>query len=122
MRFLTDTGSEVLVGRSNTENDELTMRLARRTDLWFHVQKLPGSHAVLSQAEGEADAESIRQAAVLAATFSQSGGGKTAVDYTPVRYVKKPSGARPGRVIYTDYSTMIVEPDPALAERLRAEK
>ena len=55
-------------------------------------------------------------------SVGSAAGGKVPVDYTRVKYVKKPAGAMPGRVIYTDYSTMIVEPDPALAERLRAEK
>ena len=119
LRFMTDGGREVLVGRSNTENDQLTLHTARRTDLWFHVQKLPGSHVILSQNEGEASEKDIRQAAVLAATYSQSGGGKTAVDYTEVRRVHKPSGARPGMVIYTDQTTILAEPDPALAERLK---
>lgn len=119
LRFLTDGGSEVLVGRGNEENDTLTLHTARRSDLWLHVQKLPGSHVILSQTEREAEEEDIYQAAVLAATYSQSGGGKTAVDCTQVRFVKKPAGARPGRVVYTDYRTLIVEPDEDLALRLK---
>jgi len=122
MRYCSDGGAEILVGRGNVQNDELTFKLARRTDLWFHVQKVPGSHVILSQAEGEADEQSIRQAAILAATHSQAaGGGKTAVDYTMVRFVKKPSGAKPGRVIYTDYTTIIVEADEELSRRLQVE-
>ena len=84
------------------------------------MQKLPGSHVIVSQAEGEADEETIRQAGALAATYSQAkSGGKVAVDCTQVRFVKKPSGAKPGRVIYTDYRTIITAADEALAERLR---
>ncbi|MCQ2438444.1 MAG: NFACT family protein [Oscillospiraceae bacterium] len=119
LRFLTDSGMEVLVGRGNEENDRLTLHTARRTDLWLHVQKIPGSHVILSQQEKQASEQDILQAAVLAATYSQSGGGKTAVDCTLVRFVKKPAGARPGRVIYTDQKTYIVEPDAELAARLR---
>ncbi len=122
LRFLSDTGREILVGRGNLQNDELTFRLARRTDLWLHVQKIPGSHVVVSQAEGEADEATLRQAAALAVTFSQArDGGRTAVDYTPVRNVKKPSGARPGRVIYTDYRTITAMADEELARRLKKE-
>lgn len=122
MRFRSDSGIEILVGRGNVQNDELTFKLARRTDLWFHVQKLAGSHVIVSQADGEADELTIRQAAALAATHSQAaGGGKTAVDYTMVRFVKKPSGAKPGRVIYTDYNTIIVEADEELSRRLLVE-
>ena len=120
LRFVSDSGTEILVGRGNVQNDELTLHIARRTDLWLHVQKLPGSHVIVSQAEGEADEETIRQAAALAATYSQTKtGGKVAVDCTQVRFVKKPSGAKPGRVIYTDYRTIITAADEALAERLR---
>ena len=120
LRFVSDSGTEILVGRGNVQNDELTLHIARRTDLWLHVQKLPGSHVIVSQAEGEADEETIRQAAALAATYSQAKtGGKVAVDCTQVRFVKKPSGAKPGRVIYTDYRTIITSADEALAERLR---
>ena len=120
LRFVSDSGTEILVGRGNVQNDELTLHIARRTDLWLHVQKLPGSHVIVSQAEGEADEETIRQAAALAATYSQAKtGGKVAVDCTQVRFVKKPSGAKPGRVIYTDYRTVITAADEALAERLR---
>ena len=120
MAFMTDSGAEILVGRGNVQNDELTFRIARRGDLWFHVQKLPGSHVILSRPDGEASEEDIRQAASLAAAFSAvHPGDRAAVDYTTVRNVKKPSGAKPGRVLYTDYSTLIVRADPELAERLR---
>lgn len=120
LRFVSDSGGEILVGRGNVQNDELTLRIARRTDLWLHVQKIPGSHVIVSQAEGEVDELTIRQAATLAATYSQAkNGGKVAVDCTQIRFVKKPSGARPGRVIYTDYKTIITAADEALAERLR---
>ena len=122
MRFLSDSGREILVGRGNVQNDELTFHQARRTDLWLHVQKVPGSHVIVSQTEGEADEDTIRQAAALAVTFSKArDAGKTAVDCTVVRNVKKPSGAKPGRVIYTDYRTLVAVGDAALAERLRKE-
>lgn len=119
LRFCTSSGAEVLVGRGNEDNDRLTLHTARRTDIWLHVQKLPGSHVILSQAEKEADDQDIMEAASLAALYSQAGGGKTAVDYTLVRFVKKPAGARPGRVIYTDYKTLLVQGDETLAEKLR---
>ena len=122
LRFVSDSGREILVGRGNAQNDELTFHIARRTDLWLHVQKIPGSHVIVSQAEGEADELTLRQAAALAVTYSQAReGGRTAVDYAPVRNVKKPSGARPGRVIYTDYRTITAAADEALAVRLKKE-
>ena len=109
--FHSPSGKEVLVGRGNTQNDELTFKLARRTDLWFHVLHFPGSHVILSQAEGEATEEDIAFAASLAVTYSRaSGGGRAAVDYTQVRMVKKPGGALPGRVIYSGQKTVLAEP------------
>ena len=122
LRFLSSAGREILVGRGNVQNDELTFHVARRTDLWLHVQKVPGSHVIVSQAEGPADRETVLEAASLAVTYSQArDGGKAAVDYTQVRNVKKPAGARPGRVIYTDYATVITQGDETLARRLSRE-
>ncbi|MBR3293074.1 MAG: NFACT family protein [Oscillospiraceae bacterium] len=120
LRYVTDDGLEILVGRSNLQNDELTTKLGRRTDLWLHTQKVHGSH-VLLRCEGlEPPARSIEQAASLAAYHSQGrASGKLAVDYTMLRNVKKPSGSLPGKVIYTDYRTILVEADEALAQRLK---
>lgn len=120
LRFVSDDGLEILVGRSNVQNDQLTTKLARRTDYWLHTQKVHGSHVII-RCEGEEPPErTISQAASLAAYYSQAReGGKTAVDYVMVKFVRKPSGALPGKVIYTDYSTVMAEADEALADRLR---
>lgn len=120
MEFRTDGGFRVSVGKNNSQNDQLTTRLAGKYDLWFHTQKIHGSHVILWTDGGEADEESILQAASLAAWFSQGrDGGKLAVDYTPVRYVKKPGGAKPGMVVYATYRTVTVTPNEALVKRLR---
>ncbi len=112
LHFLTPDGFDVLVGRNNTQNDELTTKLARRTDYWLHVRNMHGSHVIL-RCEGEKpSAEALKFAAELAAEHSQAkGSGHVAVDYTMVRNVKKPSGALPGKVFYQDYKTVIVESD-----------
>ena len=68
LRFVSDSGFEILVGRSNAQNDELTHRMARRTDLWLHVQKLPGSHVIVPQREGEADEAPVRTAVFVFAS------------------------------------------------------
>lgn len=122
MRFVSTDGIEILVGRSNAQNDELTTKLARRTDMWLHTQKVHGSHVII-RCEGENVGElTLGEAASLAVYYSQArSGGKTPVDYTQVRFVKKPSGALPGKVVYTEYSTLMAESDEALAERLRKE-
>lgn len=117
LHFTSSTNGEVWVGRNNVQNDELTLHTAHRGDLWLHVQKLPGSHVIVPQREGEADEETLRLAADLAATFSGAAEGeRVAVDCTLVRNVKKPAGAKPGRVIYTDNKTLIGRSDPNLKE------
>lgn len=120
LRFISSDGLEILVGRSNMQNDELTFKLARRTDLWLHVQKLHGSHVVLRTDGIEPPLRSIEEAASLAAYYSQGReAGKIPVDITQIRFVKKPAGALPGAVLYTDYSTVFVAPDEKLAEKLK---
>ena len=120
MEFRSTAGLRISVGKNNSQNDLLTARLAHRSDIWLHTQKIHGSHVILWLDGGEADAQSLTEAAVLAATFSQARDGKKVpVDYTPVKYVKKPAGARPGMVVYTTYQTALVDPDPELAKRLR---
>ena len=110
LRFESPDGFEILVGRNNVQNDELTTRLARRTDYWFHVKTLHGSHVILRCDGLEPSDEAIRAAAELAARHSQARGtGRTAVDYTMVRNVKKPSGALPGKVIYQNYRTILAD-------------
>ena len=120
MEFRTDGGLRVSVGKNNTQNDLLTTKKAGKWDWWFHTQKIHGSHVILWTEGGEPDEVSVAQAAALAAWFSQGReAGKVPVDYTQVRYVKKPAGAKPGMVVYTTYQTMWAEPDEALAKRLR---
>ncbi|NCB52174.1 MAG: fibronectin-binding domain-containing protein, partial [Clostridia bacterium] len=122
MRFLAASGYEILVGRGNVQNDELTFKTARRTDIWLHTQRVHGSHVIVRTGGEPPDDITLYEAASLAAYYSQAReSGKTPVDYTAVRFVKKPSGAMPGMVIYTDYKTIMAEPDEALASRLKAE-
>ena len=120
MRFASSDGFEILVGRSNAQNDELTTKTARRTDIWLHTKTVHGSHVIISCDGLTPPEKTIEEAASLAVFYSQAReGGKTQVDYTMVRNVRKPSGSLPGKVIYTDYSTVSVSADEALAEKLR---
>ena len=120
MEFRSTAGLRITVGKNNSQNDQLTTKMAYKSDIWLHTQKIHGSHVILWLEGGEADAQSLTEAAILAATFSQAGEStRVPVDYTPVKYVKKPAGARPGMVIYTTYQTAVVDPDPELAKRLR---
>lgn len=121
--FRTGAGLRVLVGRNNRQNDRLTLKTADRRDLWFHTQKIHGSHVILCTEGREADGQSVLEAAGLAAYYSQARESSgVPVDYTPVRNVKKPAGARPGMVVYTGCRTVFVTPDASLAERLRPGK
>ena len=109
MEFRSSAGLRISVGKNNTQNDLLTCKQAFKSDIWFHTQKMR-----------EPDLQSVQEAACLAAWFSQArDSSKVPVDYTPVKYVKKPGGARPGMVIYTTYETAWVTPDGELAKRLR---
>ena len=120
MEFRSSSGLRISVGKNNSQNDLLTTKLAYKSDIWLHTQKIHGSHVILWLEGGEADAQSLTEAAQLAAYFSQArDGSKVPVDYTPVKYVKKPAGARPGMVVYTTYQTAVVEPDAELAKKLR---
>ena len=117
--FRTSAGLRVLVGRSNRQNDRLTTKDADKRDLWLHTQKIHGSHVILCTGGAEPDEQSLMEAASLAAYFSQAqGSAKVPVDYTPVKFVKKPAGARPGMVVYTTYQTLLADPDESLVKRL----
>ena len=120
LRFISSTGAEILVGKNNSQNDKLTTKIARRTDIWLHIQKIHGSHVIISCDGAQPDEKTLFEAATLAAFYSQGrDSGKIAVDYTQVRFVKKPSGSMPGAVIYTDYKTMLVTPDEKLVSELK---
>lgn len=120
MRFVSSDGLPIYVGRNNRQNDELTTKLAQKNDLWLHVQKQHGSHVIIPWNGTQPPDDTITQAAQLAVWFSQGKQGQNvAVDVTPIRYVKKPAGAKPGMVIYTTYRTVYVSPDPKLPELLK---
>lgn len=101
----------VRVGRNNKQNDTLTCKTAEKTDIWLHTKDIPGSHVIIC-AHGQTVPDSvILTAAALAARFSKaSQSSQVAVDYVPVKNVKKPSGARPGMVIFTGNRTLYVTP------------
>ena len=117
--FRSSAGLRILVGRNNRQNDRLTTKDADKRDIWLHTQKIHGSHVILCTGGAEPDEQSLMEAASLAAYFSQAQGStKVPVDYTPVKFVKKPAGAKPGMVIYTTYQTMLADPDEELVKRL----
>lgn len=109
--YKSPNGFKILCGRNNKQNDNLTFRLADRNDIWFHAQKIPGSHVLLVCGSRTPENKDIEEAAKIAAANSK---GKNMplvpVDYTPARYVKKPPGAKPGFVIYSNFKTAAVKP------------
>lgn len=118
MRFLSSNGSVILVGRNNLQNDQLTLHQADKSSMWLHAQKTHGAHvvAVCSPEDGD----TLREAALLAAWYSKGrDSANVPVDCTQVRWVRKPAGARPGMVIYTNYRTLFVTPERAAVESLR---
>ena len=109
--YTSDEGYKILVGKNNRQNDYLTTVLAAKNDLWFHVKNIPGSHVIVMCRGGEVSDATVMKAAALAAANSKAAGSsQVPVDYTPVKYVKKPKGAKAGMVIYTTNKTVYVTP------------
>lgn len=111
--FVSSDGYEILVGRNNRQNDELTVRMAYSTDLWFHTKQIPGSHTIVrTRGESDIPESTILEAAKLAAYHSKAkNSSQVPVDYTAIKNVKKPNGAKPGMVIYDHYNTVYVLPE-----------
>lgn len=120
MMFKTRDGFSVLVGRNNIMNDRLTLKTARNYDTWFHVQDSAGSHVICETSGREITDEAIHDCAVIAAYFSKAReSSNVAVDYTLVKNIKKPNGAKPGYVIYDPYKTEFATPTFEETESLR---
>lgn len=123
LRFTSSDGFEILVGRNNAQNDRLTLHTARGKDLWFHVQKAPGSHVVVMSRGQEIPDSTRQEAAELAVLYSSAfkagTGAKVAVDTTEVKNIWKAAGAKPGMVLYEVYTTVYITPREELPEQLR---
>ncbi len=120
LRYTTSDGFAVLCGRNNLQNDTLTLRTAEKRDVWFHVKNSPGSHVILVCDGKTPTNEAMTEAAVIAATNSSvREADNVAVDYTEVRNIRKPAGAKPGMVVYETYRTAYVNPDQNLCKSLK---
>jgi predicted ribosome quality control (RQC) complex YloA/Tae2 family protein len=118
-RFRSSEGLEIFCGKHNMGNDYLLRRLAKDHDLWFHAQGLPGSHVVLRVGKGEPTFESVLEAATIAAYYSRGRDStRLPVDYTQVKNVRRPKGAKPGMVIYFHQRTVVVQPAKEKVDRL----
>lgn len=120
-QYVASDGTAILVGRNNKQNEYVTNKLAARNDIWLHTKDIPGSHVIIRTA-APSD-ETLAEAAQLAALFSKaSTSSSVPVDYTQVRHVKKPNGAKPGYVIYDHQKTLVVTPDRNFLVKLKASK
>lgn len=119
VEYKSSDGYCILVGRNNKQNDQLSLKFAEKSDIWLHTQGITGSHVIICTDGATPPDKTIEEAAIIAAVNSK---GKSSnlvpVDYCLARYVKKPSGAKPGKVIFTNYQTAFVKPDSELAEKL----
>lgn len=116
--YVSSTGIPISVGKNNKQNDYVTFKVAAKSDTWLHTKDIPGSHVII-HAE-EPDETSILEAAAIAAYFSKARESSSVpVDYTEVRQVKKPNGAKPGFVIYFEQKTVFVTPDEDLVIKLK---
>lgn len=117
--YVTANGFKLLVGKNNVQNDMLTFKIAEKNDWWFHVKGAPGSHVIMICDGIEPPEIDFTQAATVAAIYSsRSDNAKIDVDYTKVRHLHKPTGAKPGFVTYTTYWSAVVTPDRSVLDEL----
>lgn len=119
LSYRSTDGFSILCGRNNKQNDKLTLKTASNYDMWLHTQGIAGSHVVIQSEGKDITDTAVTQAAMIAA-FNSKGrsSAQVAVDYTLIKHVKKPNGAKPGMVIFTDYKTAYITPDVSLIETL----
>ncbi len=112
MHFVSSDGFDIYVGKNNTQNDYLTLKFANSQDIWFHTKKIHGSHTIIKLGvDKDVPKTTMLEAAQLAAYYSKAReSSQVPVDYTQVKNVKKPNGAKPGMVIYDNYNTVYVTP------------
>lgn len=123
LHFRSTEGFEILVGRNNKQNDQLTLKTAKAADIWLHTQGIAGSHVIIRTEGRQPGEKTLFEAAQLAAYHSKGrASAQVPVDYTAVKFVKKPAGAKPGMVIFTNNRTLFVAPDEELVNSLKQAK
>lgn len=117
--YISSDGFDIYVGRNNLQNDKLTLKFANSQDMWFHTKKIHGSHTVIKLGiDKDIPPTTIKEAAMLAAYYSKArDSANVPVDYTEIKNVKKPNGAKPGMVIYDNYNTIYVHPTIPVQEK-----
>lgn len=118
--YLSSDGYDIYVGKNNRQNDYLTQKIANSNDIWLHVKDIPGSHVIIRTQGKKIPDSTLKEGAILAAYYSKGkNSSNVAVDYCLKRHVKKPSGAKPGMVIYDNYSTLYVTPKKEFIKSLK---
>lgn len=118
--YISSDGLDIFVGKNNRQNDQLTLKTASSADFWLHTRNIPGSHVIIKKQQGDIPDSTLLEAAVLSAFHSKAKlSSNVPVDYTMVRNVKKPSGAKPGMVIYENFKTIIANPDENIVNKLK---
>lgn len=119
--FVSSDGVLISVGKNNLQNDRLTLKTAKKSEIWLHVKDIPGSHVIIH--DSAPSEQTLLEAAQIAAYFSKGrASANVAVDYVPVKNIHKPNGAKPGFVIYEGQKTLFVTPDKDQVAQLRADK
>lgn len=120
IEYRSTDGFTILVGRNNCQNDKLSLKFAEKSDIWLHTQNITGSHVIIVTEGATPPDSTLEQASVIASVNSKGRDSNLVpVDYCFAKYVKKPSGAKPGKVIFTNYKTVFVKPDTELEKSLR---
>lgn len=123
LHYVSSDGYDIFVGKSNLQNDELTLRMAEPTDIWMHTKDIPGSHVIIrTNGQSELPEATMEEAANLAAFYSKAkNSSMVPVDYTQRKNIKKPNGAKPGMVIYLTNRTIYITPDENRVNQMKAE-
>lgn len=120
IEYRSSDGFTILVGRNNVQNDQLSLKFAEKSDIWLHTQNITGSHTLIVTYGENPPERTIEEASVIASVNSKGRNSNLVpVDYCLAKYVRKPSGAKPGKVIFTNYKTAFVKPDTELEKKLR---
>lgn len=123
LHYVSSDGYDIFVGKSNLQNDELTLRMAEPTDIWMHTKDIPGSHVIIrTNGQKELPETTMEEAANLAAFYSKAkNSSMVPVDYTQRKNIKKPNGAKPGMVIYLTNRTIYINPDENRVNQMKTE-
>ena len=120
LHYMSTDGLDIWVGKNNRQNDQLTLKMASTNDMWLHTKIIPGSHVIIKKQQPSISEKALNEAAMIAAYHSKAKNSSgVQVDYTLVKNVSKPSGAKPGMVIYVNYKTIVVTPDEDTIQKLK---